>query len=831
MPDTLRAWNAGSACPRPPKIRSIIAALWTAAVTTTSATAQVAADVSAAAALFDAGALDRFAGTALALIVGGTFFAAITAVMLLRVRSRAQRAEADARAEILQLKSELDRANALLLSEPQVIAVWTKEDEPEIVGDPGIANSTGSPRRILAFGTWLEPEKAQAMESAMEALRARGESFAMPLTSLTGRQIEAEGRAIGGQAVLRLKDTSGAKRDLVQLTHRHQKLLGQVDTLRSLIEALPSPTWAHDVSGRLVFANPAYARAVDAQDSADAIARGLELLDRSARADLVRAHKSGEWFSARVPVIVAGTRRILDVLDVPTPMGSGGMGIDATEVDTMRHELAHMVEAHRRTLDQLSTAVAIFASDQKLTFYNAAYRGLWELDASFLDQEPTESTVLERLRAERKLPEQADFRVWKAQLQEAYRAPEPKEHWWHLPDGRTLRVVTTPDPEGGLMYLFDDVTERLDLERRYDSLIKVQTETLDNLAEAVAVFASDGRLRLFNPAFAKMWKLSPSTHGDHPHIEAVIEWCRLLHGEDSTWQKLRGAITGMETRETASDRFERSDGIALVWSTVPLPDGGTLVAFQDVTDAANIERALRERNEALEATDELKNDFVHHVSYELRSPLTNIIGFAQLLDDPATGSLSVKQREYLGYITASSGALLAIINDILDLATIDAGAMSLDLGSVDIRKAMQAAAEGVKDRLIEHDIKLDIRAGPKIGSFTADERRLRQILYNLLSNAVGFSPPNETVTLAVERRKDAIVFTVTDRGAGIPPDLQERIFARFETHTTGSRHRGVGLGLSIVHSLVALHGGTVSLDSAVGQGTTVTCTFPLAPAA
>jgi signal transduction histidine kinase len=356
----------------------------------------------------------------------------------------------------------------------------------------------------------------------------------------------------------------------------------------------------------------------------------------------------------------------------------------------------------------------------------------------------------------------------------------------------------------------------------------VQTETLDNLAEAVAVFASDGRLRLFNPAFAKMWKLSPSTHGEHPHIETVIDWCRLLHGDDTTWQRLRAAVTSLEPRDPVSGRLERTDGVAVEWSTMPLPDGATLVTFQDITDTVNIERALRERNEALEAADELKNDFVHHVSYELRSPLTNIIGFAQPLAEPGAGRLNAKQREYLGYITASSAALLAIINDILDLATIDAGAMNLEIGSVDIRKAMEAAAEGVKDRLIEHAIKLDIKAPPDIGAFTADERRLRQILYNLLSNAVGFSPPNATVTLAAERTEDAIIFTVTDHGAGIAPELQQRVFNRFETHTTGSRHRGAGLGLSIVHSLVALHGGTVTLDSAEGRGTTVICTFPLA---
>jgi signal transduction histidine kinase len=241
----------------------------------------------------------------------------------------------------------------------------------------------------------------------------------------------------------------------------------------------------------------------------------------------------------------------------------------------------------------------------------------------------------------------------------------------------------------------------------------------------------------------------------------------------------------------------------------------------------NVERALRERNEALETADKLKIDFVHHVSYELRSPLTNIIGFAHFLGDPVTGPLTEKQREYLSYITVSTNALLAIINNILDLASIDAGAMTLNLSQVDIRKTMEAAAEGVQDRLVKIGIRLEIRAAPDIGSFLADERRVRQSLFNLLANAIGFSPAGETVTFAAQRLKDALVFSVTDRGQGIPADVQDKVFDWFETHSLGSRHRGTGLGLSLVRSFVELHGGSVTLESAVGRGTTVTCVFPL----
>ena len=228
----------------------------------------------------------------------------------------------------------------------------------------------------------------------------------------------------------------------------------------------------------------------------------------------------------------------------------------------------------------------------------------------------------------------------------------PAKDTWYLPDGRAVSVVTTPNPEGGVTYLFDDVTESLDLARRFDGLIRVQRETLDNLAEAVAVFGSNGRAQLFNPAFARMWKLSPEALREQPHIETVEDLVQAaVRRRRHTWRTIREAITRIENRVEVPLKLERKDGSVLDCMTMPLPDGATMLTFQDITDTENVERALRERNEALETADQMKVDFVHHVSYELRSPLTTIIGFAHFLSDPVTGPLTPKQAEYLGYIT------------------------------------------------------------------------------------------------------------------------------------------------------------------------------------
>jgi signal transduction histidine kinase len=235
---------------------------------------------------------------------------------------------------------------------------------------------------------------------------------------------------------------------------------------------------------------------------------------------------------------------------------------------------------------------------------------------------------------------------------------------------------------------------------------------------------------------------------------------------------------------------------------------------------------LTERAEALEAADRLKTAFISHVSYELRTPLTNIIGFSELLASPVAGHLTQRQRDYLGDIRLSGRTLLAIIDDILDLATIDAGTLELKLAPVKVSHVIEQAVQGLEERIKQNHLALDIEIEPGIDEFVADGKRVTQMLYNLLSNAIGFSDAGGTITLRCWRQDSMIAFTVADQGVGIPEDYQQAVFDRFESRSHGSRHRGAGLGLSVVKSLAELHGGSVMLDSAPGRGTRVTLLLP-----
>lgn len=772
--------------------------------------------------------MDARALLTIGISTGVIAFSVVVAMLGLRAMRRGRAAEARARMAAGDYDRRADFFNAVLAAEPQFLIHWNEAGEPAVVADT-LASDLGIPRDIgnaLKFNSWLERDSALELENRTAALRSEGQPFNLMLKTTAATYVEADGRAAGGGSVLKFRDLAGRRAELADVAEQHRRLGHDIDRMRAVLDALPAPVWMHGADGRIEWVNRAYVRAVEALDARQVYASQIALLDASRREAAKRAANAGEAFRSRVELSSSGETQLYDIVVLEAGPGRAGF---ATPVQRSggEPELGGQYVGQTPLLDRISTATIIFSASQRLTYFNAAFARLWDLDPEWLAARPLDGEVLDKLREERRLPEQADYRAWKSGRLKIYDDGRPRDERWHLPDGRTVQVIAERGSDGSVTYLYENLTETLALKSRYNALMHVQKETLDHLGEGVAVYGSDGRLKLFNPSFAAIWNLDAQELDNEPHIDRVIQQSRGLFDGEDIWSELHAAVTSIDDeREPIEGQIERADGVFLAYAGLPLPDGGTLLTYVDISDTKRMEHALIERNEALVAADRLKSAFISHVSYELRTPLTNIIGFAELLDSPATGPLNEKQREYLGDISSSSDSLLAIINDILDMATIDAGNLELRIVRSSAKDVIDAAIVGVRDRLARSNIGLDLRIEAGSEQFMADSKRMTQVIYNLLSNAIGFSEPGSRVSVQCRRAGPWIEIAVEDEGAGIPPDYQQAAFDRFESRPHGSRHRGAGLGLAIVKSVVELHGGYVELLSAPDEGTRVTVRFP-----
>ncbi|HTV67486.1 MAG TPA: ATP-binding protein [Rhizobiaceae bacterium] len=767
-----------------------------------------------------------------AAIVAGVIGAAfVSAIWLIRERSRTFADNISLRNRVADLSNSLQRSESLLNLRDQRAVIWGSDNKkPEIIGVLPI--ETGAPEErssFLAFGRWLMPRSATALEHAISGLREKSRNFDLVIETQNGSPVETQGRKTAQHVIVRFTALSETQRAHARLKLEHQRLAADQETILGLVNALSMPFWLRSSDGALRWVNRAYAEGVESQSQDAALRDGKEFLSTQSRETIRQHHTSRPVFEQTLSTVISGDRRVFAVTDFSSGEASAGIARDISEIDAVREELQRTVRNHADTLNQLNTAVATFDTSEKLRFYNQAFQKLWDLEHGFLDSAPDNTLLLDRLRSEGKIAEQPEWRRWKDGVLAAYRAVEPVEHWWYLPDGRTIRVLANPQPKGGVTWVFENLTEKIDLESRYQTAVRVQGETLDNLAEGVAVFGADGRVRLSNPAFASLWGLTADLAQPGTHISAIRAECE-SKATESPWNDFVAAVTGFDDeRRNRSGQAERVDGTVLRYALIHLPNGQVMITFVDVTDSVNVERALKDKNEALQRADQLKNDFVQHVSYELRSPLTNIIGFTELLEFPATGSLNQRQREYVEHIGSSSAVLLTIVNDILDLATVDAGIMELDIGEVRVEHTISAAVELVADRLREHSIELKVETSGAPKSFDGDENRIRQILFNLLSNAANYAPVGSTVVLRCRTTAAGVEFAVHDDGPGMPPEVLDTAFQRFATRANGGRRRGAGLGLSIVKSFVELHGGSVEIETGATQGTTVICRFPMSP--
>lgn len=694
----------------------------------------------------------------------------------------------------------------------------------------------------------LSPSDAAVLEGMFTRLQESGAPFVVMARTADGaRTLRLTGkRGFDSEKkqhfdIIWTEDMSALRAEHEKLNRARVEAEEDRDRSQSALNAMTLPLWMRNNRTDIVWCNRAYAQLLDTT-SATVIAEQKELplkptvkKSGGGRALAQEALDQGKPLQTAAHIIAGGSRRLMSVTEIPMT-GTGmtlGVAQDITREEDLEKEQKRHSSANRELLEQLGTAIAIFDGEQKLEFYNSAFAQFWGLEDQYLNARPKLGDIMEKLREARHLPEQADFKKFKQSWLNMFTGLlAAHEDMLYLPDGRALRMLAMPHSMGGLMMTFEDVTSRLELESSYNTLIAVQKETLDNLAEGVAVFGGDGRIKLWNPSFAQLWGLNPEDLAGGPHINRITEKMKPLFRAEEWPARQRQIATQGIDRKAQTGRIERADGKLIYYATVPLPDGGVLVTHADITDSAQVETALREKNAALEAAERLKLDFLANVSYQLRTPLNAIMGFSEILGHEYFGKLNERQGEYTAGIREAGERLLSLIDDILDLATIEAGYMKLSEDRVSVRGIMEGIYNLTADWARKHRIDVKLDCADDAGTIMADERRLKQVLLNLVRNAITHTPEGGVITLEARRGGESVNMTVRDTGPGIRKEDFEKIFEPFERGQGGTAvpggkgYRGAGLGLSLVKNIVELHGGSILVDSREGAGSAFIVSLP-----
>ena len=638
-----------------------------------------------------------------------------------------------------------------------------------------------------------------------------------------------------GAALLWFVDVTETEQQRAELEQRLERRSAALQALSGLIELAPFPIWHRGPDLTLAMVNSAYVAAVEAEDAATVVRDGIELVEEADGFSPLLASAGvrdrQEPASRTVPITMAGERRMMHVAEVPLAGGGvAGYAIDVEDQEQARAELARFVRAQHDMLDRLSAGVAQFGRDRSLSFFNQPFARLFSLSADFLADRPEFDRVIDAMRVEGKLPEVRDFPEWKEEHRAWFTSGlAADEEEWLIPGGKHLRVVAQPLPDGGLLIIFEDRTEQIQLASARDTLLRVRSATFDNLFEAIGVFASDGRLNLWNNRFKELWGFEEEQLAVHPRVDALTPHLAARFKRPSHAGIVRELVrSATQERKQRSGRVSLIDGREFEFAAVPLPDGNALFTMLDVTDSRKVEAALRERTEALEEADRLKTAFVSNMSYELRTPLTSIGGFAEMLAGGYAGELAPTAADYVSAILESVARLSALIDNVLDLTQSDMGSLLLAEDELDLAELCQETTENARELATKRGIDLAVEIDPSVGSIIGDRRRLGQALLNLLRNSLLYTDSGGRVLLHAEGDRSQARIIVSDNGRGIDPADQSRVFDRFHRTAEGrlAEEPAVGLGLPLAKQFVEAHGGTVNLESRLGEGTTVTITFP-----
>lgn len=607
----------------------------------------------------------------------------------------------------------------------------------------------------------------------------------------------------------------------------------ELKSFAGMMDEITLPIWQRDKNLNIIYCNRRFCE-VTGEIRENIIHNHNVELFREGKELAARAIKTGQFQVIEQNIVISGSNTLNQVVEIPisdrtstfgAKNGTMGFAMNLAELQNTRERLKLNLELQKRLLDSLNSAVAIYGVNQKLEYYNKAFLDLWKLNEDWLRTYPTYGEILEQLREKRKLPEQIDFGSFKRDNINMFtNLISKKEDYYYLSDGRVLKVIVIPYQNRGLLIYYEDMTTQLSLERNYNTLVSVQKQTLDNLNEGVAVFGQDGKLSLYNPNFARLWNFTESFLSSEPHVSRILDEMAGSYSLEDAKMIREDFISALNGRNFLEKKMLRRDGKVLIERFTPLPDGACLVTYFDITDKENVERSLRAEKKAYEEADKIKTNFLGSVSYELRSPLTSIMGFAEMMLAGMGTKLDNKSSDYTKVILDSSFKLKGLIDNIIDVSTFDAGKVSILRSKITAKDIIEPVLSDIEKAAEKKKLLLNTDIAKSVGSFSADKLRLQQALRAFANCSVSMCREGGKVDIKVTKPGVYVKFEVTDNGVGIPEKDLPHIFDQF--YKGQEELLESGLELYLAKKIVDMHGGEISVESTPGKGTKFVIEIP-----
>lgn len=688
----------------------------------------------------------------------------------------------------------------------------------------------------------LSPDQVALLSEKVQATQKSASPFRLALTppgskrSLALHGVLADPQiSPSGAALVWVFDFTETHEEMARLRAATRRATNDFAALVGLIEAAPVPMWFRGADFRLHLVNQAYVDAVGAASANDVVAGQIELLeaeDNLTPSEIARrAFHQQDKLERIVAATIHGARRTLRVSDLPIGKdGVAGYAIDIEEQQQVQRDFRAFRDAQRAILDELSVGVAQFDQSEQLTFANRPFRRLFALGSDTVELRTSFERFLADARERGRTPEVRDFPEWRRERVQWFSLNQMQEEAWPLPGGTHLRVVVQPLPDGGLVMLAEDRTEQLALSAVRDTLLRTRTATLDSLFEALAIFAPDGSVQLWNRSFAGTWGLSSELLDTHPSADALLGAIgqNLVRPEDASQI---GSVVRAATldRRAKGGLVELADGRTLRFAGVPLPDGNGLLTVLDITDSQKAEKALRERAIALEEADAVKARFLANMSYEFRTPLTTISGYAELLKAGVAGENTPEAAEYVDAILIAVERLTEQVENVLDLSQSEAGLLPIAKERVDLLEFLTTLVREREAVIMAGGLSLDLK-GRRGRVVEVDPRQFDRAVGNLLDNAIAGTPEGGRIVIEIRRPADAANWkaeiSIADNGRGMSAEELAQANGGVAQSKDGKPQRRSGLGIPLARQLIEAHEGELDLASRRGAGTTAIIRLP-----